>query len=111
MLLQAVQAPAAKLSSEDEHREALEEQRCSTAYEAVQDFEQSHCLVAPSMGQPYFEVELLSSQACRHSRWLPACTRFLVGPQVLHTHKCRLPCQAGMLACLVPWQARPRSLD
>ena len=53
MLLQAVQAPAAKLSSEDEHREALEEQRCSTAYEAVQDFEQSHCLVVPSMGQPY----------------------------------------------------------
>ena len=56
MLLQASQAPAAELSPEDEQREALEEQRCSRAFEAVQDFEQSHCWVVPSMGPPYCEV-------------------------------------------------------
>ena len=71
MLLQAVQAPAAELSPEDETREALEEQRCSKAFEAVQDFEQSHCLVLPSMGQqPYLEVRLLTSSACCHSCWV-----------------------------------------
>ena len=67
MLLQASQAPAAKLSPEDEKREALEEQRCSKAFEAVQDFEQSHCLVVPSVGQPYLEVKLLTCWACCHS--------------------------------------------
>ena len=102
MPLQAGQAPAAELSPEDEKREALEEQRCSKAFEAVQDFEQGHCLVVPSMSQPYLEVELLTYKECRHSCWLSMCSRFLGGSQAF---QCRIFKPAGILACLLPWQA------